>query len=259
MKSKHVYFYLLTAFSVSFLMANRSVSANTALLRGATAIFKKHEVTHTLSLFLGIPKPRLSSMSPRQQGDLLKEEINALRQRGEGELATDIENLFFQLSQGNTGMKGEVKNLLDRMPRDRYSARNILNGDLRTPISERALEVLQTRSGEGEMASSVVEKFSQAVESANSAFGFDVLGKNAASYLGKASLASVGVFVALVSSLGSANALTSTESAFNAMVSQSEIIFGENTISAQNRVCALAEKGLVNASLCMCPICVSMR
>ena len=240
-------------------MTAGNISANTALLRGATTIIKNPEAIHALSLFLGISKPRLSNMSPGQQSDLLKRELNVLRQQGKEELATDIDNLFFRFSQGYAGMKEEIKNLLDRMPQDRYSVRNILNGDLRTPTSDHVLEVLQKRVHKGELASFDVENFSQTIESANNAFGFEILGKYATSYLKKASLASAGVFMLLVSSLGNANALTSPESAFNAMVSQSQIIFGEDTITAKSRVCDLAGKGLLDSSICMCPVCVSMR
>ena len=110
-----------------FLMVTASASASiTAVSRGASAIFKNTETTHMLSLFVGIPRSRLSGMSPGQQRNVLDERLDALRQQGKGELAADIDNLFLQISRGETARRGEVKEMLHRMQRETHSVRDIL-------------------------------------------------------------------------------------------------------------------------------------
>ena len=247
--------------STLFLMATSSVGASTALMRGSSAIFNNPGTTRALSLFLGIPQPHLSGLSSLHRRSLFEGRLNSLREQKGTEWATNVNNLFLQISQGSSRAERELKSLLNNLPHREYTAQSLMSKG----SQESALEALQARASGGELAPSMVEQFSQAVQSAKQSFGFDILGEGVANYFRKSSIASVGAFTLFVASLGSTNAVAGTDAAFETMVSQSEKVFNEDAVSAKARVCGFVEKGLISSAACgmslcsacggMCPMC----
>ena len=242
MKSNNCLFNVRVALVTSFMVLAGSTGANSMLLRGAGEVLKTPAATQAFSRIFGVSQTRLSTMSPEERGRLLEKKINALKQEGKQGLAVDINNFFYQSSQKGLGMESEVGGLIARMPQKKVSVRSLLNA---SPSSKRmdALGVLRARVNKGEFAPSDVKKFSAIVQSANKALGFDILGESAGNCLQNFSPALVGNFMILVSSLKNPGALTSVQSAFNAMVSKSEKLFGENAIDAERRICGLAGRG----------------
>ena len=231
MKLKHYFVMLLMV-----LVGN--TGANPGLLRGAGEILKTPSATQALSRLFGVSQTRLATMSPEARGRLLESRLNTLKEQGEQGLVTDINRFFSNISQDGLGMERAVEGLIARMPREKVSVRKFLN----TP-SKRAnvLDILRSRVQKGELASIAVDEFSATVQSANKALGFDILGKSAGNCLKKFSPTLVGNFMTLVSSLQNPGALTSVESAFNAMVSNVLKNFLERMSSMQrSRICGLA-------------------
>ena len=210
------------------------IAANPVSLRGAGNILGP-QTNRALSRLLGVSPTRISTMNAEQRAQLLEERMAILRQQGREELATNVSELFFKITQGERQEVGALKSHLFT------GKKPSLQGMLKK--SNDILEILRMRVQKGDLSSSAVEKFSTTVQSANKALGFDILGESASSCLKKFSPALVGNFMNLVAALKKTRALKSTQSAFNAMVAQSEKMFGESMVSAQKRICGLAGRG----------------
>ena len=217
-----------------------NAGANPILLRGVGEVLKNPMGTQALSRIFGVSQTRLSNMSAEQRGQFLEKKLNGLREQGREGLATDINALFSKMShQPLKRMQGEIERLATRMPGKKISVRKLLGPSKQGD----ALNILRARVNKGELASSAVEEFSATVRAANKALGLDILGKSAGNCLKNFSPGLVGNFMTLVSSLKSPAALTSVESAFRAMVSKAEKLYGESLTDAQKRVCGLAGQG----------------
>ena len=134
MKSKYYLFNIRSVLAILILTMTLSILANSIFLKGAGEILKTPMASQAFSRLFEISQTHLSAMSSMERGRLLKEKLDTLEQQGEQELAADIDNLFFNISQQQEGIERTIERLITRIPREKISIHKFLDNSTKDSL-----------------------------------------------------------------------------------------------------------------------------